>query len=238
MTQGRRKQVPRAWATGLIAWVLPVALLGCSPASTELHDVVDPDFRDKSYDRVMMAAKYTDLAQRETTETIFREQFADLQAAALGSLDILIPTREWKDEEIFPLLKDRGIDAVLMIEETEYSEEREYVPRETVVDSHEYFSANSFRHHPRLGYGRSHTRTTVRSTGGYYVDYPRVRHELRLYDVATRRTAYVATSLTTGDSGVSFEKLIESLAREAVSRMTTHGLLRQRIEPPEDRSKR
>jgi hypothetical protein len=88
-----------------------------------------------------------------------------------------------------------------------------------------------------LGYGRSQTRTTVRSYGGYYVDLPRIRHELRLYDVATKRMAYYATSLTAGDSEVSFEKLIDSLAREAVARLLTHGLIRPSTEPTEDAQK-
>lgn len=199
---------------------------GCTPVTTELHDVVDPDFRDKSYGRILLSALDSDLAQRTATETIFREKFAGLETVAIGSLDILLPTREWKDDEIFPLMKEHGIDAVLMIEETAFSQERQFIPRETIIDTHEYLSGRSFRYHPRLGYGRSHTRTTVRSFGGYYVDLPRIRHELRLYDVATKRMAYYATSLTEGDSQVSYEKLIDALAREAVARLVNQGLVR------------
>ncbi|HKQ49979.1 MAG TPA: hypothetical protein VJZ71_18030 [Phycisphaerae bacterium] len=207
---------------------------GCTPVTTELHDVVDPDFRDKTFDRILISALDSDLAQRTATETIFREKFADLQTVVVGSLDILLPTREWKEDEIFALMKEHGIDAVLMIEETQFSQERQYVPRETVIDTHDYLSGRSFRYHPRLGYGRSQTRTTVRSYGGYYVDLPRIRHELRLYDVATRRMAYYATSLTAGDSDVSFEKLIDSLARETVARLLAHGLIRPSSESAED----
>ena len=70
-------------------------------------------------------------------------------------------------------------------------------------------------------------KTTARSTttGGYYVSSPRVRHELTLYDRETKRMAWVATSLTKGDSQAGFEHLIRALADEAVETLADDGLV-------------
>ncbi len=192
-----------------------------------MHSFVDPDFRDRVYHRVLAAPIYDDLGLRSAAESAFVEAFSTTEAACLPSLELLLPTRDYNDEEMFSLISRDRADAVLIVRQTDVFKERQFVPEPTTTDSAHYLTSRSF-------YG-SHPRRFARIDGpgdsyggGYYVDLPRVRHELRLYDAETKRQAWFATSLTTSDASVRLERLEQSLARQAVKQLMADGVLRPR----------
>ena len=59
----------------------------------------------------------------------------------------------------------------------------------------------------------------------YYVSKPRVRHEIVLFDVATRQTVWVGSSLTKGNARAGSDDLVESLAGETVKQLIKSGLV-------------
>lgn len=216
----------RLHGAALTALAACFAAGGCTPASTEINSFVDPEFADRIYSRVLIAPKYADLGDRTAIEEAFVGLLADTEAEGVPSLSILLPTRDWKDEEIFKLMAEHQIDAVLIINQTDSYQDREYVPERVDIHTDEFLTARSFRGGRRWGYGRGYYNTRVTRSGGYYVDLPRVRNELRLYDVASKKQAWFATSLTAGDSSATREEMIDSFAREAVARLTFDGLVR------------
>jgi len=62
--------------------------------------------------------------------------------------------------------------------------------------------------------------------GGYYISKPRVRYEMRLFDVLTGNTAWVATSVTRGNAFARFDTLIGSLAETTVEKLKEDGLIK------------
>lgn len=193
---------------------------GCAPARTEINSFVDPEYQDHVFARVLVAPRYADLGDRAAIEDAFVKMLADTETQGVASITILPPTRDWKDEDIFPLMADQKIDGVLLITQTGAFQEREYVPERVDIHTDEYLSARSFRGGRRWGYGRGYSDTRITRSGGYYVELPRVRNELRLYDVATRKQAWFATTLTAGDSSASREEMIDSLAQETIAKLT------------------
>jgi hypothetical protein len=169
---------------------------------------------------------FEDLGQRTAVEEAFLRAFSKSNATVVPSLPILVPTREWTDEEIFPLLEREKLDAVLMIHQTAYYYESQYVPERVEIDRTDYLSATSFRRRPA---GRVRSYGTVRRYGGYYVDMPRLQHELRLYDVASRRTAWLPTAFTRSDSAVSYAKLVESVAVKTQDQLAKDGLVESHL---------
>jgi len=225
---------PSLRSASVSALCIAAFAVGCAPAKTEINSFVDPEFQDHLFARVMVAPRYADLGDRAAIEDAFVKALADTETQGVPSITILPPTREWKDEDIFPLMAEQKIDGVLLITQTGAFQEREYVPERVDIHTDEYLSARSFRGGRRWGYGRGYYDTRVTRTGGYYVDLPRVRNELRLYDVATRKQAWYATTLTAGDSSAGREEMIDSLAKETIAKLTVDGLLRARPRHADD----
>lgn len=197
------------------ALLLVVILLsGC--ASTKMRSFVDPDFRDKVYDRILIAAMYADLEQRETTEAKFVDAFEESVAECVPSMTIMLPTRKYTDDQLFSLLSDRNVDAVLFVWQTDYYED---VSSTTTTSG--TLSANTFYYGQTANtYGTMQSTSRTRETRK-----PRVRHELNLYDVDTRRMAWLATSFTRGNAYARFKHLVESLAEDAVDALLDDGLI-------------
>ena len=207
---------------------------GCAPARTEINSFVDPDFSSRVFTRVLVAPCYADLGDRAAIEDAFVQLLADTQTQGVASITLLPPTRDWKDEDIFPLMAEQKIDGVLLITQTGAFHDREYVPERVDIHTDEFLSARSFRGSRRWGYGRGYYDAHITRSGGYYVDLPRVRNELRLYDVATRKQAWFATTLTAGDSSASREEMIDSFAKETIAKLTVDGLVRARARHNDD----
>lgn len=236
LRHGRETIVP---LLRLALGIFPFVCTGCATVETKMQGVVDPDFRDRTYSRVLIAPMFEDLAIRAATETSFAEALQATQTEGVASLDILLPTREWTQEQIIERAAAEKCDGVLVIEQTDAFQERQYVPETTTVDRSYYWSGYPTRRYGRWGYGRVNSTAVVRRSGGYFVDLPRVRHELRLYDVASKRVAWLATSLTSGDSSMTDEKLLSSLAGEAVNCLIVDGVTQAKPKPePEKKQSR
>lgn len=225
----------RALCSSAAGLLMLLFVVGCASAKTEITSFVDPQFQAHSFSRILIAPRYADLGDRAAIESAFVKSLDDTDAEGVPSMGILLPTRDWKDDDIFPLMSEQKIDAVLIITQTDAYQDREFVPERVDIHTDEYLSARSFRGGRRWGYGRGYYDTRITRSGGYYVDLPRVRNELRLYDVATRKQAWFATSLTSGDSGTTSDQMISSLGREAVAKLTVDGLIQARNPKDDER---
>jgi hypothetical protein len=113
------------------------------------------------------------------------------------------------------LLSERKITGVLLITLTDAYSKQVYVPASSSTQGQATLSGNTINF-------SSHTE----EYGGYHVSKPRVRYEIRLYDVAKGSTAWLATSLTRGNAFARFDTLIGSLADTSVEKLKNDGLLK------------
>ncbi|MFQ5424936.1 MAG: hypothetical protein ACE5F9_13280 [Phycisphaerae bacterium] len=196
--------------------LFPIVILLSGCASTKMRSFVDPDFRGKVYERVLIAPMYTDLEQRETAEAKFVDAFEESVAECVPSMTIMLPTRKYTDDQLFSLLSDRSVDAVLFVRQTDYYED---VSSTTTTSG--TLSANTFYYGQSANtYGTMQSTSRTRQTRK-----PRVRHELNLYDVDTRRMAWLGTSFTRGNAYARFKHLVQSLAEDAVDVLLHDGLI-------------
>lgn len=221
----------------MMACILGIAglLTGCTPATTEINSFTDPDFGRKEFQRLLVAPRYEDLGLRARTEDAFARELATTDAEVVPSMGVLLPTREVSDADLFPLLAAERVDAVLLIRLTDVYQDREFVPERVDIDRDDYLTARQFRPYRGGGYARGFSRTRVTRSGGYFVEYPRVRHELMLYDVATKRMAWRATTLTSGESNATQQQMVDSFAKEVTARLMVDGILNTAVvdtEPP------
>lgn len=206
-----------------LSWVCAWAAGGC--AVTELSSFTDPDFTNYHPARVMLTAGLEHLDQKAEAEDIFLDAFKGLDLSCCRSIDVLLPTRQYADEELFAALKKAQVQAVLLIRETDYYEDLAYVPQTSTTSSYGNLSANTYYSGNRAyTYGTGHGTSYTTTSGGYYVSKPRVRHELKLYDVPSKRVAWIGGAFTQGSGKAQFEHLIGSLARETARRLKKDGL--------------
>ncbi len=197
---------------------------GC--ASTRMRSFLDPDFRDHRYNNLLIAVRFENLDQQADAEDIFVKHFSTIDGSCRRSLDILLPTRQFSDEELFNVLRRHNIDAVIIVRETDYYEEEYYVPQSTTTHSRGSLSANTYYHRSyATTYGTTQQRTHSYTTGGYTIRKPRVRHKVELYDVDSTRMAWTGGSLTRGNAYARFKNLVDALARETKKELIKQGLV-------------
>lgn len=209
---------------GLLALSLPA---GC--ATTQVHSFVDPDFRERRFQKLLVSPAYRDLDLRDTCEKALIEALSKHPVQAVASSELFAPTREFTDAEIAERLAAEGFDGVLTIRETDSVEEVEYVPPSTTTRTTIYSVPLAHRYYLGRGPARRYdARTTTDYRGGYYVRTPRLHHELTVSDPRTRKTAWLATTVTRGTSESGPEAMFESLAQEAAFRLAADGLIEGR----------
>lgn len=208
----------------LLILLIPVGA-GSGCASTEMRTFTDPDFKDYHCKHVLVAVRLPHLDQQADAEDVFLKKFADTDVRCSRSVDILPPTRQFSDEEMFAVIAEQGIGSVLIIRETQYYEDQVYIPESSTTNTYGTLSANTYYHgNTASTYGSLNATSYTHKSGGYYVSKPRVRHELELYDVASRKVAWIGGAFTRGNAKANFKTLITALASETVKMFKKDGL--------------
>ena len=186
---------------------------GC--ASTNVTSFRDPSFTTKTFHRVLVVVPFADLESRTKAEAAFVERFVMYSVEGIPSIRVFMPTRTYTNEELLHLLSENRIDGVLLVTLRDAYTKQAYLPPSSLTFGQASLSGNIVNY-------SSYTQ----QYGGYYISKPRVRYEMRLYDVLTGNTAWVATSLTRGNAFAHFDTLIDSLADTATKKLKEDGLLK------------
>lgn len=171
---------------------------GC--AYTRMTSSLDPDFRAKKFSHICLFVTYADLSDRSQAEAAFVKAFGRTQTTCTPLTQLIPPTRQTDQAVLDRIFQDKGIDGLLRIVQTQYSEGHEYrTSGQQLVNG--MFTSNT------------HT-----------VALPRVRYEMKLHDTASRRVAWMATAQTRGNEFAGFSDLVRSLADETVSVLIRDGV--------------
>jgi hypothetical protein len=193
--------------------VVLIVLAGC--ASTKITSFRDPAFATKTFHKILVVAPFSDLESRTMAESAFVDRLTSYSVDAIPSMKVLMPTRTYSSEEFLKILSEIKIDGVLLVTLVDASSTQTFVPGSSSTYGQATLSGNTVNYSG-----------TTQNYGGYYISKPRVRYEIRLYDVSTGNTAWVATSLTRGNAFAHFDTLIDSLADTAVEKLHEDALLR------------
>lgn len=204
----------------LISVTLPVFLLiGC--ATTNLSSFRAPEFADASYRRIMISVPFADFGTRIEAETIFLKacswysNWRDI--TCLSYIQVLPPTQEYTAEEIAKALSDQHIDALMVIRMTNAYSTQAYVPEFTTTSGRATASGNTMSYS-----GQSF------SYGGFSVSKPTVQFEIKLFDAASSKVAWIGGSTTRGNANAGFDTLLRSLANSALQRLDQDGLIKKK----------
>ena len=173
-----------------------------------------PSIPSRSYHSILVVAPFADLESRKIAEEIFINKLSRFGLRAIPSLSILFPGRNYSNEEFAKLILDSGTDGILLVTLTDAYTEQTYVPPSS-------FSTGTATLQGNVAYYSG----TTQHYGGYYISKPRVRYDIRLLDVPSGQTAWMATSLTRGNAFARFPKLVESLADTTVEQMRKDRLV-------------
>jgi hypothetical protein len=193
-------------------WCL-LFVTGC--ASTSMTSFRDPSFATKAFHRILIVSPFADLESRTKSESRFVECFSRYAVEGISSIRVFMPTRTYTNEELSKLLSENGIDGVLLVTLADAYTAQTYVPTSSSTYGQATLSGNTINYS-----------AYTQQYGGYYISKPRVRYDLRLYDVSTGNTAWVASSLTRGNAFARFDTLIGSLADTAVEKLKADRLLK------------
>jgi hypothetical protein len=161
--------------------------------------VRDPAAPSAGYQRLLIIAPFTDLASRLYAENAFVAPLATRGVHGLPFLAVFPPTRTYSKEESAAMLRNSGADGALIVTLTDAYTQQVYVPRSSTTTGTATLSGDMVNY-----------RETTQHNGGYYVSLPRVQYELRLVDVATGQTTWLAASWTRGNAFAQFDALIQS----------------------------
>jgi hypothetical protein len=208
MTQEEVEMTRRGVMGGILLWLL----IGTGCATTNLESDLDKTFTEKPFRKVLVMAPMKEFTMRTQLEQAFVERMNRGSTKAVGSGNILLPDRTYKEAELKDILAKYAIDGVLMITLTGQYSQKIQIPEYTSCTS-ALVSANA---------------AMLDSSScdlGSYISRPTVGFKFRLYDVATDRTVWTATSETQGTTLSGFETAATSLAETTVKKLTEEDLI-------------
>jgi hypothetical protein len=175
----------------------------------------DPSASSSTFTNILVVAPFPDLESRVTAEETFVDRLRNVGVRGIPSLTVIPPTAEYTDEELVERLVGSGADAMLLMTVTEAFEQTvEVLPptSTTTGDASLYGNVINFS-------------ATTEHDGGWYASRPNIRTELRLFDLSTGATAWLATSVSRGNAVADFGDLVGSLANTAAEQLQKDGLL-------------
>jgi hypothetical protein len=203
----------------LSAIILVVGLLLTARcAVTDITSFRDPAFSGRIYHKLLIFAPFKDIESRIKMENAFKNWRPQSihTAKRIPSIEIIVPTRSYTDEDIDEILLENSIDGVLLLIMTDAYSTQSYVPPTSSTQGFATFSGNVANYYQ-----------TTKQYGGYYVSKPRIKFEIYLYDVSLKKVAWMSSSLTSGNAFARFGTLANSLAGTTMKRLIKDGLLQQ-----------
>ena len=82
--------------------------------STDFEAYTDPDFLDYRFDKILFVSE-GDFETNKVVGKILTKEFSKRKVSVLEARRLFPPTREWSAEDRNRILKENGIDAVLVV---------------------------------------------------------------------------------------------------------------------------
>lgn len=202
-----------------------LATSGCATIDSETTELKNPEFADRTWTKVCVAAPAGDLAARQKSEERIVTAIRDAGGEAVAWGELLFLGQDYEEEEIANRVRNAGCDAVLVFTSTDTWTEERVVPPTATTFSDPWFGYGAWgRLHP---YGYPYgpygfTSTTVQ--GGYSLSLPRAIYELRLVDSASEGVAWIATTRVAGTSDSDWDALRERAVDDAIDAWLRAGL--------------
>lgn len=187
-------------------------LVGCT--STKLISFNDKSPSTKPFHKILVTVPSYDLDSRIKSEVAFVRQLSKYSIEVIPSTQMIGATRIYTSEELQDILSENQIDGLLLIRSMNSDSKQPALPDLSINGSKAILSADTVYD------SRSAPRTAE-----FQAFVPRLHYEIRLYDVKTAESVWVATSMTKGNVYTQFDQMMTSLANTTVARLRKDGYL-------------
>lgn len=184
--------------------LLLFSLMGC--ASTKLTSFKDPDYEQKVFKKILITANTNDLEEKFELEKRMVKAFTSSGVSAVEGNKLFLPTRDFTDEEKKEVMLKNEIDAHLVISAGEFGVKEKYVPVSETTKAEEGKIVKAYK-------------------GGYKEEEPWAEYETVLYDAASGKKAWIATSLTEGETYAGKSDIMGSFCSKTVDKLFSDKLL-------------
>lgn len=212
--------------TVILIFIALLFVTGC--ISTRVTSLVDPQYRDSSYGRILVVADYSQLEMIKMVEKQMVQDLLDSGVFAVANSDLLPPLRKYSDEEITVIYSKYDLDACLIITPMGEKSEGFYLPGWTGInqniDVNKGFGAIP---------GSTTVTTSVLSTPGTYENRSYVDTRAELRDI---RSGALVSRCETNSEQTSYntstqplnEQLVQSVCEKMVEEFNKNKLLRRK----------
>lgn len=198
-------------AVALVLW-------GC--ASTSMTSRRNPEFRHKTYKKLLVVAAFRDLSLQEAIERKIRTELEQRQVKCELGYEVIFPGKSFTDEEYAELIESLGVTGVLIITPSGSGYSKTYIPPTTKTKT-------SGVAYPTYGGGvRYREKTKTTTSGGYNLHKPWANFVAQLYDVETGESVWYSTASSGGNAFANFKNVVRSMGAKTVSQLAKDGLIR------------
>lgn len=216
---------------------LPLLLFLIHCATTDIRAIRNQEIPDIKLRRLLVIAPFKDIGIRQDTEGSFSvslksylrkfkiygragyDRYKPVDVVFLRSIDILPPFKMYNDSDVAEKLREQKIEGILAVALEDYWTAQTYVPRSSETTGEFKIYGGSLQY-------ESYTK----ESGGYYISKPRVKFEIRLYDVASGEILWMATSATKGNAFANYDNLIESLSMKILEELVKEDIITKQKE--------
>ena len=92
-----------------VPWLIACVAFASGCAHTKVTSFRDPSFQGKTFRKILVVAPFSDMESRTQAEEIFSSQLSKHGVESLTSIGILMPTRQYKSEEILDIRKKKKV---------------------------------------------------------------------------------------------------------------------------------
>lgn len=192
--------------------ILMIVLSGC--AVTEMSVYKDPEFLDASYGSFVVVSAFVKLEEKAYLEGKICELLAANNVTCKRGIDVFPPTRTFTDEEWAQTFFETNAQALVVIRLTDSYTTQSYVPQTSST-------TGSVQAYGKTAYLNSSTTTY----GGYTVTKPIEHYEIKVFDAASGKIAFITSSKTKGSGAATSKILSDSLASKFVQTLFENNLL-------------
>ncbi|MBN1932316.1 MAG: hypothetical protein JW786_11995 [Desulfobacterales bacterium] len=201
-------------------FILLLFLFSC--ASTKMSSFKDPDFDEFVLHSILVCGYCGSIQQNRYIETLFVNEFKQQGIEILAGMDVFPPTRGYTSEEMVKIVRETGVDGILIIGLTDAWIDKKYIPPS-------YHTEGTFN---KVGNSLNYSEQTT-SVGGGTITKPRATYDITLLDAGSGKKVWIADAFSRGNAFADFNIMMNSLVVNTLNALIRDGLIIP-LEPTED----
>ena len=198
------------YSRSAFALIFAASLVGC--VQTSLSAMKSPELGARQFSSVVVFVKLRDLDLRRQAEDAFAA-LSTKRTRFVQAYTLFFPGQTYSDEQMAEMLAAKGMDATLVISLDKAGAET------TQTQADETSTCTS-----EVNGVCEQVSTT--GSGGYEINKPWASYSIRMTDAKTGQVVWVASTNSGGNAFSSQSDLLQSVAQNAVQKLTADSVIR------------